>query len=36
LFMKLFEAGSLWSYEGYRLFWFLNANFLLNPTTFSR
>ena len=33
--MKLFEAGSLWSYKGYRLFWFSSRIFLHNPTAFA-
>jgi MFS family permease len=32
--MKLFEAGSLWSYKGYRLFWFSNAIFVLGASAF--
>ena len=32
--MKLFEPGSLWSYKGYRLFWFSNAIFVLGASAF--
>jgi len=32
--MKLFEAGSLFSYKGYRLFWFSNAIFVLGASAF--
>ena len=32
--MKLFEAGSLWSYKGYRLFWFSNTIFVLGASAF--
>jgi MFS family permease len=32
--MKLFEAGSLWSYKGYRLFWFSTTIFVLGATAF--
>ena len=32
--MKLFEPGSLWSYKGYRLFWFSNAIFVVGSSAF--
>ena len=32
--MKLFEPGSLWSYRGYRLFWFSNTIFVLGASAF--
>jgi MFS family permease len=32
--LKLFEPGSLWSYKGYRLFWFSNAIFVLGASAF--
>ena len=32
--MKLFEPGSLWSYKGYRLFWFSNTIFVLGASAF--
>jgi len=32
--MKLFEAGSLWSYKGYRLFWFSTTIFVLGASAF--
>ncbi len=32
--MKLFEAGSLWSYKGYRLFWYNTTIFVLGATAF--
>ncbi len=32
--MKLFEAGSLWSYKGFRLFWFSNTIFVLGSGAF--
>jgi predicted MFS family arabinose efflux permease len=32
--VKLFEPGSLWSYKGYRLFWFSNAIFVLGASAF--
>jgi MFS family permease len=32
--MKLFEAGSLFSYKGYRLFWFSTTIFVLGATAF--
>ena len=32
--MKLFEAGSLWSYKGFRLFWFSTTIFVLGATAF--
>ena len=32
--MKLFEAGSLWSYKGYRLFWFNTTIFVLGASAF--
>jgi MFS family permease len=32
--VKLFEPGSLWSYKGYRLFWFSNAIFVLGASDF--
>ena len=32
--MKLFEAGSLWSYKGYRLFWFNTTIFVIGATAF--
>ena len=32
--MKLFEAGSLWSHKGYRLFWFNTTIFVLGATAF--
>ncbi|MCF8552523.1 MAG: MFS transporter [Candidatus Planktophila sp.] len=32
--MKLFEPGSLWSYKGYRLFWFSNSIFVLGASAF--
>ena len=32
--MKLFEPGSLWSYRGYRLFWFSNSIFVLGASAF--
>jgi MFS family permease len=32
--LKLFEPGSLWSYNGYRLFWFSNAIFVLGASAF--
>ena len=32
--MKLFEAGSLWSFKGYRLFWFSSTIFVLGASAF--
>ena len=32
--MKLFEPGSLWSYKGYRLFWFSTLIFVLGAAAF--
>ena len=32
--MKLFEAGSLWSYKGFRLFWFSNTIFVIGAAAF--
>jgi hypothetical protein len=32
--MKLFEAGSLFSYKGYRLFWFSTTIFVLGASAF--
>jgi len=32
--VKLFEPGSLWSYKGYRLFWFSNAIFVVGSSAF--
>ena len=32
--MKLFEPGSLWSYKGYRFFWFSNTIFVLGASAF--
>ena len=32
--MKLFEPGSLWSYKGYRFFWFSNSIFVLGASAF--
>lgn len=32
--MKLFEAGSLWSYKGYRLFWISTTIFVLGASAF--
>ena len=32
--MKLFESGSLWSYKGYRFFWFSNTIFVLGASAF--
>ena len=32
--MKLFEPGSLWSYRGYRFFWFSNSIFVLGASAF--
>jgi MFS family permease len=32
--MKLFEAGSLWSYKGYRLFWVSTTIFVLGASAF--
>ena len=32
--MKLFEAGSLWSYKGYRLFWYNTTIFVLGASAF--
>ena len=32
--MKLFEADSLWSYKGFRLFWFSSTIFVLGATAF--
>ena len=32
--MKLFEAGSLWSYRGFRLFWFSNTIFVIGAAAF--
>jgi len=32
--LKLFEPGSLWSYKGYRLFWFSNSIFVLGASAF--
>ena len=32
--MKLLEPGSLWSYKGYRLFWFSNTIFVLGASAF--
>ena len=32
--MKLFEAGSLWSYSGFRLFWFSNTIFVIGAAAF--
>lgn len=32
--MKLFEAGSLWSYKGFRLSWFSNSIFVLGSGAF--
>ena len=32
--MKLFEAGSLWSYKGFRLFWFSTTIFVLGASAF--
>ncbi len=34
ILVKLFEPGSLWSYKGYRLFWFSNAIFVLGASAF--
>ena len=32
--VKLFEPGSLWSYKGYRLFWFSSTIFVLGASAF--
>jgi len=32
--MKLFEAGSLWSYQGFRLFWLSTTIFVLGASAF--
>ena len=32
--MKLFEAGSLWSFKGYRLFWYNTTIFVLGASAF--
>ena len=32
--MKLIEPGSLWSYRGYRFFWFSNSIFVLGASAF--
>lgn len=32
--MKLFEPGSLWSYKGYRLFWYSTTIFVLGASAF--
>ena len=32
--MKLFEAGSLWSYRGYRLFWYNTTIFVIGASAF--
>jgi len=32
--VKLFEAGSLWSYKGFRLFWFSNTIFVIGAAAF--
>ncbi|CAB4795649.1 unannotated protein [freshwater metagenome] len=32
--MKLFEAGSLWSFKGYRLFWYSTTIFVLGASAF--
>ena len=32
--MKLFDAGSLWSYKGFRLFWFSTTIFVLGASAF--
>lgn len=32
--VKLFEPGSLWSYKGYRLFWFSTTIFVLGASAF--
>jgi len=32
--VKLFEPGSLWSYKGYRFFWFSNSIFVLGASAF--
>lgn len=32
--MKLFEAGSLWSYQGFRLYWFSNTIFVIGAAAF--
>lgn len=32
--MKLFEAGSLWSYKGFRLYWFSNTIFVIGAGAF--
>jgi MFS family permease len=32
--VKLFEAGSLWSYSGFRLFWFSNTIFVIGAAAF--
>jgi MFS family permease len=32
--LKLFEPGSLWSYKGYRFFWFSNTIFVLGASAF--
>jgi MFS family permease len=32
--VKLFEPGSLWSYKGYRFFWFSNTIFVLGASAF--
>ena len=32
--MKLFEAGSLWSYKGFRLYWFSNTIFVIGAAAF--
>jgi MFS family permease len=32
--LKLFEPGSLWSYRGYRFFWFSNSIFVLGASAF--
>ena len=32
--MKLIEPGSLWSYKGYRFFWFSNSIFVLGASAF--
>ena len=32
--MKLFQAGSLWSFKGYRLFWFSTTIFVLGASAF--
>jgi len=32
--VKLFEAGSLWSYQGFRLYWFSNTIFVIGAAAF--